>query len=240
MKFWSLYKKEMRSEAPSFFILLAVIFGWSVWVFSKPELPTEMTFVLVSLPLVMIPFYAVLRVILDLRSEWAEDTIQLLVSLPVRGWQVLGAKGLAIITEVILLAMVISGLLYTILSSEQILRLAMVEWVPVLALLILLGFAAFLPVLYLGYLIGRGVPVGRGVVSFISFGLLTYLWTNSAVLADKFLPSIAINVHGVAFDATGVHQTVGEIPVTFLGGFVVCGLVMFAARAYLWEKRIDV
>ncbi|WP_054695186.1 hypothetical protein [Syntrophomonas palmitatica] len=120
-KFFALYRKEMRDILPEIIVVAAIAIVLTAVVYiNNPQMPQ-----LVMLPLLMamgltvfLPFVSSFKL---LWREWNNNTIYLVMSLPVKGGAVLGSKLLALLSQYLAgsLAVVITGLTILLLQAPE-------------------------------------------------------------------------------------------------------------------------
>ncbi len=120
-KFFALYRKEMRDILPELIVVAAIAIVFTALVYiNSPQMPQ-----LVMLPLLMATGLAVfLPFISSFKLLWREfnnNTIYLIMSLPVKGGTVLGSKLAALLSQYLLgiLVVVITGLTIVVLQAPQ-------------------------------------------------------------------------------------------------------------------------
>lgn len=125
-RFLRLLRKDLEPMRWPLGIFAAIMAGIMIWVRFKvlqgwpPEAVPPLT---VALPLGVLPFWLLWQSLQSLRSEWQEDTIYTLLSLPVPGWWITLSKLIRIWIEyTLILALVVAG---NILLFSDLLRLVL-------------------------------------------------------------------------------------------------------------------
>lgn len=117
--FASVYKKDLvagKRRIGLVLILLGILFvylNYKMHTWTEPSLALPFAVI----PLVVLPWGVVVLGFLTLRSEWAENTHYLLMSIPFHRGVFVGAKFLAVITEFIILTAVAAAGAFWVLNS---------------------------------------------------------------------------------------------------------------------------
>lgn len=110
-QFWHLYKKELREGAPFAIVLGILIAGLLIFLtVMKARWGADAALGLSFTPLGIIPFYVLFQGFTAFRSEWKEDTIFTVMSLPVPGWFFCATKLFATMTYFTLMTILNVGL----------------------------------------------------------------------------------------------------------------------------------
>ncbi len=241
MRFVSLYTKELRTELTSFVFVAGAIFGLFFYSSVRLEDPV-MRLVIIGAMGIMLPFFGLLRLLQSLRSEWNEDTIQWLLTLPVSGWMPLGAKLLAVITSLLLLSLLLGGLSLPLLSQTFLGPHLDVLYATALKVFLMVAFSyiCFLPAVIFAYLVGRGLPQWRLPVVGAVFVASIYVFSKIMENATFYLPPWYITIKNLHF-TDGVMLVSEElVNISGLFGALLFGYLLLHASVRLWERRIDV
>lgn len=253
--------REVRQAAPAAAAVLLGIVLWDaflrsrigVWAGPRSILPFA------ALPLGVLPLWAVWRMVHGLRRDYATPHAHLLLSLPVPGWQLAGAKllvvwmeltlyALAIVTGCVLLA---RGILFEDLSGlppglmEATVRALLRDGLSA-GLIAFLAIPVFLALVQLAWVVGRLFPRGQGLVTVLAFLSGGWLLLRAATLAPAVLGWLPhwtlfifpdITVYGdrppsVMLAAVALH------PAPFMG-IAVAALACFAVTAWLLEHQLE-
>ncbi len=241
MAFLALFKKELRLELPSFLMVEVFLLGIAFYVFSRFDESLPRLFLLLPMGMI-IPFFGLLRMFQNLRSEWSGDTIQWILSLPASGWQQLGAKWLAVLASMVLVALTIGALVYPVLLQTPIADQLGTMTPSVLQLLTVIGifFACYLPLAMFSYLVGRGIPKWRAPVVGVVFLGGTYVFNRLFETAADYLPPVYITVKNIEMTPDSLILTDHVLNVSGIFGTVFFGYLLFHASVRLWARRIDV
>lgn len=239
-EFSQMFRKELRIESTGLAIYTSLIIGLAFWAYYHSGAEDVIRLgILFMAPLIMLPFFALLRSVQNLKAEWNEDTVQWMFSLPVRGWTVLGAKSLAIIFQMVLLVVlmfVVSAPLipreYFVISNISSLTRILIGFLIMLSTLI--------PVVQFSILVGRLSPIWKGVSGLVVFFGLNYVWVRIANLLSQVIPQVRVSTS--AFILNGpegpleLQSQFNAVPV-FLQIFFA--FLVMAAAVWVWEKRTD-
>lgn len=245
--FIGLYKRDMEQVAKetlglagvALVIILLSLTPWTRHVVLVP-------FIIVTGAAMFLPL---LTSILSLYQEWRGNTIYLLLSLPVGGSAVLGAKLLAALTQVI-----INGLVVTIMGAVSMLQFmpaegvnwdlfwtqTMAAWqqsqmgliMPYIIIIGLLSITYVICGLQLGLLMGRLFRKFTALATFI--GIVAVFWVSSSVLGA--LAEAAVNPlrwHPGMPVPTGDLLTI----IALMLGIIV---LLFSGTVYIFNHRIEV
>lgn len=212
------------------------------------------------LPVFSLPFLAVLFGFEALRNEWKEQTHYLLLSLPVRGRTVIGAKVLALALQLLVLAALAGSVAWWFLNASfpnaavpfrpSDVAAGFPVWVKLLA-----ATSAFLPLLnlaaagLLSFLIGQTIGRGRwlltGLVGFVALWVL--IESRVFMLAEQlfqFLPDVNLEPYFAATPIGPVTCDSPEMPCVFDLAWPAMHAVLLAAlvwiAAVLWDRKAEV
>lgn len=113
-RFLRLLRKDLEAIRWSLGIICGVIFGLQVFLRVKLTggWPEDLVALLLLMPVMFLPFWLLWQSFQGLRSEWREDTVYTLLSLPVAGWQITFSKLVSVLVEYsVFLAVIIGGTL---------------------------------------------------------------------------------------------------------------------------------
>lgn len=105
--YWQLFRKEIRSSKLILLLSIAAIVAWDIFLASRlGRWPEELVAVLAWMPMGLLQFYALFSGITSFSQEWRGNHMHLMLSLPVRGWQIFSAKVLSTMCEIVLITIV--------------------------------------------------------------------------------------------------------------------------------------
>lgn len=213
------------------------------------------------LPLASLPVLAVVFGFEALRNEWKEQTHHLLLSLPVRGVTVVGAKALVLAAQLLLLAALAAGVAWWHLGYRVVfppldpMRLADVAahfplWVKTLA-----AVSAFLPLLNLAvasltaFLFGQALCRGRWLLAGLAMAglaavvLRLHVWEPVWALFS-LLPDVELRPF-LSHQALAPGNCASpDVPCVLALGWPAMNLavlaVLLAVAAVLWERKAEV
>lgn len=108
--FLNLYKKELKENMPLAVVYVILALAWILFLSTRHgRWDDELIFGLSYIPLGLLPIYAMIQGFLSYRSEWKDDTIFAVLSLPVPGWYFTASKFLATMTYFTVLSLVMLG-----------------------------------------------------------------------------------------------------------------------------------
>ena len=107
-KFGSIFKGELKNSLGSIILLLSLVILWDLYLYLRRDSwDITLVFVLSFLPIIFLPFYALVSGFYMLREEWRKKTITHLLSLPVKGITLTSIKLLTIWIETVIFIVVI-------------------------------------------------------------------------------------------------------------------------------------
>lgn len=105
--YWQLFSKEIRSSKLILLLSIAAIIAWDIFLASRlGRWSEELVAVLAWMPMGLLQFYALFSGITSFSQEWRGNHMHLMLSLPVRGWQIFSAKVLSTMCEIVLITIV--------------------------------------------------------------------------------------------------------------------------------------
>lgn len=247
--FFALYWKELRGARNTFLTLLALIFGLDVFLATRiGSAGYWSAFGFSFLPLVFLFFWGIFWPLALTRGEWKEGTAPFLWSLPVNGWQILGAKLLAAFTEWIglnLATFVLSGLFYAAaplcgaewVALSELPRLnESIEFLAIVALNTAMGILLGSIICQLAYLLGRLVNRFAGLVSFGATLFLIYLTSKGSELLVPLFPGLNNIRNPFLTSDMGAFQSVSmAVFLVMLIEFVL----LFLVTGWVMEKKME-
>lgn len=188
--FVRLLRKDLEgSKYPMLFNAAAAVL-WLLFLRYRLESgwPFNAAVALAVLPLAFLPFWFIWQTYQSLRTEWKEDTIYTLLTLPVPGWLINLSKMVALLIEytVVAAAWVIGGavIFWTAFQPElgELLELVPLTWFIKNGLIVyifsLAVFAAFITLVQLGYVVGKIIGRLQGLI--LLWVLLLAIWIMQA------------------------------------------------------------
>lgn len=246
-KFGSLLKDELKNSLGSIILLLSLVILWDLFLYiRRNSWDITLVFILSFLPIVFLPFYALVSGFYMLREEWRKKTITHLLSLPVKGILLTSIKLLTIwIETVIFIAVIFVG---AIMFS----KIALLEPIPdqvLWQLGILLSIISILTAVLsqFAYLVGRVFRYGGWLISIWTFlvtGWTIIRYSGMLVPYLSFIPNFQLN----GWFLSGIWQYFGDVtalqaikihgPTTM--AFLVCFFLIFLLGSWILEKHVIV
>lgn len=105
--YWQLFSKEIRSSKLILLLSIAAIVAWDIFLASTlGRWREELVPALAWMPIGLLYFYALFSGITSFSREWRGNHMYLMLSLPLRGWEIFGAKVLSTMCEIVLITIV--------------------------------------------------------------------------------------------------------------------------------------
>ncbi len=237
--FWSLWKKDMYGARAGFAFIGAGVPAWSLFLVTRRgQWSGDMVLLLSLVPLLSLPFVAIVNGVFFLSGEWRTQSIQLLRTLPVRSASILGGKLLTLYIQIVLLVFLVC--LSIVFLWDQ---LTLSHFATVRVALFLLSFSAFFTGLgvlsQFAYIAGKMVQKASWLVSLWVF--LLSLWgvarmTNFLLPLFAWVPSLS--VHLDMLDEQGLQYLV--IDTTPLGALAAALVFVFLLGSWLLDKHVYV
>lgn len=256
--FLRLLKKDLEgSKYPMLFNAAGAVL-WLLFLRYRLESgwPFDVVAALAVLPLAFLPFWFVWQTYQSLRTEWKEDTIYTILTLPVPGWLINLSKMVALLIEytIVTAAWVVGGMLnfWSALQPQlgELLQVVPLTWFIKNGLLIYLFslaiFATFIALVQLGYIVGKIIGRLQGLI--LLWVLLLASWIMQ--VAGALLQPLFAWVPKIPLDRLfGFHEIprfVVEPPQTLLWdisgsiGSWMAVIGLFYLGAWLLEHVIEV
>lgn len=249
--FLRLLRKDLETSRWSVGVFSGIMFGLMVYIrfkISSGKWPYQALGFFFLVPAIIGPIWLLWQSFQTLRSEWREDTIYTLLTLPVSGWKILLAKLCAICLEYTVFVIVsLVGLLVLfpfILTeaSEVVPSLGWLAWngflVYLVSLFFLISVVIFIQLAFVvGKMVGRFQTIISLWVLFLASWFVTIL---SRILAPalRWLPPLSLH------KIMRLHQLERSIVFEWyfssqLGGFLaIVGLFFLAS--YLLENYTEI
>lgn len=257
--FKTLYGKELREVRLEILLVLAITIFFTVLVYLKTD-GAERGFIVVpgmmTLGLaIFIPFVTSFKLF---SREWRNNTVYLMMSLPVSGTMLLGSKLLALVTQYIIGTLVVvftvsAAVFISFPEMWQLFNQAPILW-QIGLLMYLAGFTKMLFIFCASFLSQVGGKVfsrGSGLITFVMFIALLVLFSNvmpdpnAISFSGGIDPSCAqgrvtadLSVLQAAINSADYHQAVGYILMTSAIDLLASAL-LFAGSVLIWERRVE-
>ena len=250
--FKSLYLKELRARRGSFLLLAGSILLWAVWLRTRiPYWPGPGAAVMAWLPLSFLPLWAIWSGVQSYRQEWSENTSYLLLSLPVRGWQIAVSKLLAIVTEIVGLTLVVSvmGLWLALVSDIhgpwlEVQQTYGTDWIPGIiafgVVIALIPITLLIQAAQTAALISRQVQRFRALV--LAAAYIFGLWA-AQIFVDGlgsllgFLPDLPLRL---PLEGAAAASSLYPIPSGPIVAAVIFIALLLGLQNWLWENVVEI
>ncbi|HHY09253.1 MAG TPA: hypothetical protein GX528_01660 [Firmicutes bacterium] len=246
--FLRLVRKDLEAIRWSTGIIMGAVLGLLVFLRFKLAAgwSEQLVSVWMTIPLMFLPFWLLWQSFQGLRTEWRDDTIYTLLSLPVPGWQVTLAKLTTVIVEYTLLAgVIVFGNLILNPLVKGFAAEFPVMWLirnGLLIYLTLLGHIAFFVVLIqLAFVVSK--MVGRVQALVALWALFLSLWLTTRVgelLAPAFRWLPPIPLHRVfKLEEIGRGAVTANIALAPQVGRWLLAFALFCLTGYLLENFVE-
>ncbi|MCD6170445.1 MAG: hypothetical protein J7J76_07865 [Candidatus Latescibacteria bacterium] len=234
MRFKELLIKELKQERAWLLWGSLIVCGYEVLPFIKTDLHAPYWLSLTTAPLIIVAFAIQAKAVNTLRNEWNSNSVQLLFSLPVRGYHFVITKFVAqaaIVCSYSLLSLIFLLLICEIRlgSTAGVTPIEMLKcWLLYLLFpLPAMGFFTF------SYVAGRCSPYVKRLVSVLCLFTLVYLFVRLSHWGQKlfaFLPKLTVTVTTVDGTSTGSFSPSG------IAFFALFGFVLLVSCCFIIEK----
>lgn len=237
--FKSLYLKDLREARVEVLIVAIATLVSILWIFAKTEGDSRMIIMVPAVALMgLAGFLPVITSFRILGREWGQNTIYLMMSLPVSGTMMLGSKLLVLLSEYLagtLLVGTISSIAIIISFPDLLPELnRQADLILMTKILISLYAASIAAIVYLfscsflSQLFGKLFSRASGFITLVVFLLLLFG-------PGKFSPELGWNLH---YQATDVASSIAFIWI-YVGITLVLALLLLAASVWIWERKME-
>lgn len=253
-KFFKLYSKEMRELRPEILVVIIATLVLDLFFYVKARQLPAMIIVPSMMMLGLVAFLPFISSFKLLGREWNSNTIYLLLSLPVKGGNVLGSKLLALLTQYLIGTVVVTagGVILTFLlfpepGLVETLRQAQAAGIDIsiqtlissgglFYLMSLVGMAYIIAISFFSQLLGKLVTRFSGLVTAIVFiatfwlmgKLMTPLWQQVGNYSQSYMNQFN-------FSIAAFNQLVGLNTLIMLVGTVI----VFVAAVLVYNYKIE-
>lgn len=252
MSFIKLVYKEIKGSRLVSMLFIALVVLWHIILLTRMEVwGEEIVLGLVWMPAFVLPLWVLGNMFQILHTEWSTNSIYLLLSLPQRGWKILGAKWIANVIDFLIL-----GIL-SLLSILLFFGIRIMEFIErhnpgvPLKLFIIVGlqliFYYLLAVMILmvlvqfAYITGRMVERFKGLVAGVTVFVGLWLYARLGVLLAplfEWVPDMGIRTWYVTGNV--VHLGMEKINSAPLASVVLLTFLLFIFGAWLFDRYIEV
>ncbi|HCF71394.1 MAG TPA: hypothetical protein DER33_07420 [Syntrophomonas sp.] len=251
--FTALYAKEMRDLAAETIIVAGLAVVVNLFLFFKlNHTPYAHILVLPNLMLLglaaFLPFISSFKLIY---REWKSNTIYMLLSLPVKGALVLGAKMAALVTNYIAgtLAVLVSGFIVSLaLVGEEIQRaLQTIHLTPGVSygqllgtgllfyLLSIAGLIYLVSISFGSQIVGKLVRGYSGLVTLLVFLALLFTIQDLGLLVGNELVSFL----GIDFSIQWTIDAFNQFLLLFIAALLGVSTLIYAGTVWIYNRRIE-
>ncbi|MCR4401467.1 MAG: hypothetical protein NUW12_01605 [Firmicutes bacterium] len=108
--YWQLLSKEVRSSKLAMLLSVSVIVAWDIFLATRlAKWQEALVAGFAWMPLGIMYLYALFSGTASFSQEWHGNHMHLMLSLPVRGWQIFSAKALSTLCEAVVITIVTMG-----------------------------------------------------------------------------------------------------------------------------------
>lgn len=247
--FWQLLRKDILSLRWVVAVLVILSLVWQAYLASKTgNWDGDLIFGLGFLPYIFIPLGLLITSLLVYRNEWKEDTIYLILSLPIKAWQVTVSK---------LLAVLIGGILGFLAITFGIFILALIQEtsfindyvfqsgvfnynIGVMLMFILIGLLTGTMLIQLAYIISRMANRLQGLVFIWILVLSSWVIPRLGLLIEpllRWLPNIRFESYNIVDGQIYTSNIFIPAAPLIAPWLVVIGL--FGLATWLWQSHIE-
>lgn len=235
--FATLYKKDMILGKNESLLIMALIIVGNLFLFYKAETTWEpqIAMGLSGAFLSFIPFTIFFKAFNIISSEWKENTVYMMMSLPVNGNMIFLSKLLALLTQLLILVLVaipFTGTFifrygFSIRDLSQVLQLMDGEMISAMLqvfTLLFTGFTLSLVIVFFSTLVGRMFKKFSGVISFVVF-----------LAAHYFIGKIT-NLLSIGEEIQLVST--GDFIIS-QGSVLILTIIVFLCTTALYDRKIE-
>lgn len=203
-----------------------------------------------ALPISFIPLWILITSFSIYRTEWNENTIYFMMSLPVSAWKITLTKLLAVVIGAVAGVTVIGlGLISLVMNSSieligEVFSVVPTSWFVYNGMLVisfcLLMLIAGVMTIQASYIVSRMANRFHGLVLLWVFLIIAWLIPRLSVLIEpllRWLPSVKI-IAGSVFDGVLTTQNIW-IPLGPLVAPLLVAFSFFGLATWLWESQIE-
>ncbi|QUH26524.1 ABC-2 transporter permease [Serpentinicella alkaliphila] len=243
--FRTLFKKDLMLAKNESLIILGIIALGNLFLYYKAQTswPLEVSLGFSWVLLMFIPLSIFIRAFSSISSEWKENTVYLMMSLPVSGMLVLLSKLLSLITRLILLLIVATPFTAILFFRLPMLRMMdlninaqFVKIAFMYATLIILGYIMYLIIAIFSVHIGKIVKKFSGVVTFLAFIVTNYVVSKILEISFNALSNGVVRVEqpGIQINHISSFEFLTASTVILL---ISC--VIFYITSVIYERKVE-
>ncbi len=237
--FKNLYKKDFREVRTEILVVAAVAIILISWAYFKTEGSARGIIVLpMAFALGLAGFLPIITSFRLLGKEWSNNTIYMLMSLPVSGGMMLGSKLAVLLTEYLFgtLVVLLAGGIALLTSFPEIWREVVsnpdnIKLIMAVYGLSITGIVFIFCNSFLSQVTGKLFKKASGFISFVVFLGVFYI-------AGKFMPDTHVLLTQSELAISSSAQELGAILIKAVIDLVSAAL-LFAGTVFIWERRIE-
>ena len=266
-KLWAMYKKDVMNLKTESIFMLAFVLGINAFVYYQ-VLTSESTFgasgygVLSSMVVFGALFLVFIRSFSLVSSEWKDNTLHMIMPLPIGGNTIFFSKLLAILTQTFVVGSISLGLtlgaVYMILELEdiqQIFNFLAMDSGSVLSSNIMeilkmagygfISFASLIIIVFFSSVVGRMFTKFSGFITFVVFILSNVLLAQITRLIDSYVnfeQGSRVMILGEPGGQVSGTMTFMGTPELIFGIIftLITSLIFFFATTYLYDQKVDI
>lgn len=252
---WALYKKDLKGSKFEMFFMLGMFLVGNIYLYYKTrtDWPVPAGFVANFMGAGVIFLFIFFKAFQVIRSEWKDNTVYLMMSLPVSGKIIFLSKLLSLLTQWLVLEVLV-GLgawffLKELITMNELREIQnhifpWIKEITKLALLVFLGMNQGLLIAFFSSVVGKLVKKFSGLVTFGTFIAATMLISNisSGILDIIFRKEInELTSKEIVF--TNGRFVFDVFPNDFywvvIALLVVTSIGIFFSTAALYDRRVE-
>lgn len=257
--FRTLFKKDLLLGKNESLLILGFIIIGNLFLYYKAQTtwPTELAFGLSTFLLMFVPISLFFRAFSSISSEWKENTVYLMMSLPVSGSMILISKLLALVTRLIFLliaALPFTVILFNKLSAELlfgkiVINMELIFIASKYFIIIILFYILYLVMALFSAQIGRLFKKFSGFISLVTFIVTNLIVTTLMEYSYKIARIGGFNINTksaeielISFSEVMVAQ-IDVISLTeFLGSsllIIILTTAIFLITAAIYDRKVE-
>lgn len=246
--FKTLFIKDVLLAKNESLLILGLIIVGNLFLYYKSQTswPLEMSLAFSWVLAMFIPLSIFIRSFTSISSEWKENTVYLIMSLPITGSMVLSSKLLALITRLIILLMVALpftanlffrlDMVQMLIGPEFRLDFEIIKIFAMYLILVILLYTMYLVLAFFSVHIGRLVNKFSGLVTFITFLISNFLVSKILEISYETV-SLGIEVEQAGVRVNH-HLLSSEFLLASTLLLLITGIIFFIT-ASIYDKKIE-
>lgn len=239
--FAQLYKKEMRDLLPEIVVIIVLTIVMDGWIMLRTDgLSNAVVVIPIMISIGLAGFIPLLSSFKMISSEWSNNTVYLMMSLPVSGAMILGGKLLALFSQALIgvLAAGGAGALLFFHSFPDALQEISIHpdiynrmfWLSIISII---GFLYLVTASFLSQLVGRLSRKRSGLLTLGTFLVILYLGQKLANLI-----TYALTMDSMRFTAVQLDYYFNIINAYSIG-YVLISALLFIAGVIIFDRKLE-